>query len=153
MKEKPTVAFILTLIGGVLILLAVPILFLKVYVTQVYFLEPMHGIKERGWLIPLIMFSVILSIPGIITIIGALMIKSSDKGRVKNGGILVTIILAIWLYVTIVLHEILLGPFYIYIREIPLREGSMISSVIALIGGVIALFWKPPEVLTQLGSK
>jgi hypothetical protein len=99
MKEKPTAAFILTLVGGVLILLTVPILFLKVYVTEVYFLEPMHGIKERGWLIPLIMFSVILSIPGII-IIGALMIKSGDKGRVKNGGILVAIVSAIWLYLT-----------------------------------------------------
>jgi hypothetical protein len=145
MKEKPTVAFILTLVGGVLILLAVPILFLKVYVTEVYFLEPMHGIKERGWLIPLIMFSVILSIPGIIIIIGALMIKSSDKGRVKNGGILVAIVSAIWLYVTIVLHEMLLGRFHIYIYGTPLKEGFIIGSVIALIGGVIALLLKPPK--------
>jgi hypothetical protein len=152
MKEKPTVAFILTMLGGVLILLAVPILFLKVYVTEVYFLEPMREIKERGWLIPLIMFSVILSIPGIITIIGALMIKSSDKEGVKNGGILVAIVSAIWLYVTIVLHEILLGPFYIYIREIPLREGFVIGSIIALIGGVIALFWKPHEISTHPAS-
>jgi hypothetical protein len=77
------------------------------------------------------------------------MIKSSDKEGVKNGGILVAIVSAIWLYVTIVLHEILLGMFYTYIREIPLREGSMVGSIIAFIGGVIALFWKPHEISTH----
>jgi hypothetical protein len=61
-------------------------------------------------------------------------------------------ILFLKVYVTIVLHEILLGPFYIYIREIPLREGSMVGSIIALIGGVIALFWKPLEISTHPAS-
>ncbi|MCS7130543.1 MAG: hypothetical protein NZ872_03890 [Archaeoglobaceae archaeon] len=101
--EKPTAAYILSLIGGILGLL----LAIGIFVAANLF-GPL-GALFGGMLalVPLI-FSLII-------IWGAMMIKSGEPKKVKNGGIIV------------VVFSILSG-----------------LNIIALIGGILALVWKPP---------
>lgn len=101
--EKPTAAYILSLIGGILgFLAAIGILF----AGSIF--GPLGAIFGGMLaLIPLI-FSLLI-------IWGAMMINTGEPNKVKNGGIIVLV------------FSILSG-----------------LNIIALIGGILALVWKPP---------
>jgi hypothetical protein len=131
MAEKPTAAFVLSLIGGIFILvgaiflLVIAIPFLLGQVPEVE--EPIGFFAFLGSL--LAVGSIIGVISGILIIIGAIMINSGERGKVRNGGILVLIFSIISL--------ILSGG------------GFFIGFLLGLIGGILALSWKPEEVPTQ----
>ncbi len=113
MAEKPTAAFVLSLIAGILALLFGIVIFAAASVVGSMLAGSfgnLGGIVTAlgaWWLIA-----------GIIILIGAIMINSGERGKVKTGGILVIV----FSILTVQLLVIILG----------------------LIGGILALTWKPP---------
>lgn len=124
MSEKPTAAWILSFIGGILGLIAslIYLIYLTVTIAAIgaatgviaeHEMGPyMFGLAGTmayavcGWFI----------IANIIIIIGALKIRTGEPSSVRTGGILVLI------------FSILGG-----------------LNLLALIGGILALIWKPPR--------
>ena len=131
MAEKPTAAFVLSLIGGIFILIGAIFLL----VTAIPFLlgqvpeveAPIGIFAFLGGL--LAVGSIIGLISGILIIIGAIMINSGERGKVRNGGILVLIFSIISLIFSV--------------------GGFFIGFILGLIGGILALTWKPKEVPTR----
>jgi hypothetical protein len=127
MAEKPTAAFVLSLIGGIFILLfgiifgIIPFLFGAV-------IAAIPGIGGIGGII--IVLGLLGIIYGILVIIGAALIYTGDKGKVKIGGILVLL-------------------FSILSIFSPAFGGIIIGFILGLVGGILALVWKPEEVPTR----
>jgi len=111
--EKPTAAFVLSLIGGILILLG------GIFRASVSIFF--------GWLRGLIVILGFLGlIFGTIVIIGAIMIHSGEKDKVRTGSILVLIFSILSLFV---------GG----------RGGFIIGFILGLVGSILGLTWKPAE--------
>ncbi|MDT7865078.1 MAG: hypothetical protein RQ922_04260 [Thermoproteota archaeon] len=97
-------------------------------------------------LIPLshiIIFSLPNLICAIIIIIGAILLYSSEKGRVLAGGILVlvfSILSILFLFMT----GLLLLSFYLI-----LSLDILLGNVMSLVGGILALTWKPEKTSEQ----
>ncbi len=121
-SEKPTAAFVLSLLAGIFIL--IDGIFVTAAATFV-FLVPMMDmfIGVIGMVIGMII-GIAELIFGIIVMMGAFMINSSDPGKVKTGGILVLIFSII---------SIIAGG------------GFIIGLILGLVGGILALTWKPSE--------
>jgi MFS family permease len=123
-EEKPTAAFVLSLIGGIFILLfgiifgILPFLFGAV-------IAAIPGLGGFGGII--IVLGLLGIIYGILVIIGAALIYTGDKGKVKIGGILVLL-------------------FSILSIFSPAFGGIIIGFILGLVGGILALVWKPEEV-------
>ena len=123
-EEKPTAAFVLSLIGGIFILLfgiifgILPFLFGAV-------IAAIPGLGGIGGII--IVLGLLGIIYGILVIIGAVLIYTGDKGKVKIGGILVLL-------------------FSILSIFSPAFGGIIIGFILGLVGGILALVWKPEEV-------
>lgn len=119
MAEKPTAAFILSLIGAVLILIQGLIIavFASIIGAAIGIFHPMFG----GLVI--IIGVAALSI-GIIMLVGAFMINSEDKSRVMTGSILVLVLAIIGFFV---------------------GGGFFIGSILCIVGSILGLTWKPSE--------
>ncbi|MGC8975665.1 MAG: DUF4064 domain-containing protein [Thermoprotei archaeon] len=126
MSERPTAAFILTLISGILVLLSVLLLFVAASLlssTSSEFPEILpYPVGLIGTWITII--GVIGLVFSILILVGALMIYSGEPGKVKTGSILVLIFSILSLFTT--------------------GGGFFIGFILGLIGGILGLTWKPP---------
>ena len=123
MAEKPTAAFVLSLIGGILILLG------GIFGAIIGIIggAAMSIVPGFGWLSGLIIALGILGlIFGIIVILGAVMINSGERGKVRTGSILVLIFSILSLFV---------GG----------TGGFIIGFILSLVGSILGLTWKPSE--------
>jgi len=120
--ERPTAAFVLSLIGGIFILIGSLIVsaFAGI-VGGAMMLIPFLG----GFGALLIFLGIIGVVFGIIIIIGAVMINSGDPSRVRTGSILVLIFSILSLFTT--------------------SGGFIVGFILALIGSILGLVWKPSE--------
>jgi len=123
LAEKPTAAFVLSLIGGIFILLG------GIYGAIIGIIggAAMSVIPGFEWLSGLIIMLGILGlIFGIIVILGAVMINSGERGKVRTGSILVLIFSILSLFV---------GG----------TGGFVIGFILSLVGSILGLTWKPSE--------
>jgi len=123
LAEKPTAAFVLSLIAGVLILLG------GIFGAVMGLIGgAMVGmVPGFGWLGGLIVALGFLGlIFGIIVIAGAVMINSGERDKVKTGSIMVLIFSILSLFV---------GG----------AGGFVIGFILGLVGSILGLTWKPPE--------
>jgi len=123
LAEKPTAAFVLSLIGGILILLG------GIFGAIIGIIggAAMSIVPGFGWLSGLIIALGILGlIFGIIVILGAVMINSGERGKVRTGSILVLIFSILSLFV---------GG----------TGGFIIGFILSLVGSILGLTWKPSE--------
>ncbi len=115
MADKPTAAFVLSLIGGIFIVLGcIPYFAAGSFVGSLGF-----GVGASV----LAGFGVFGLICGLLTILGAVWINSGEKDKVRNGSILVLIFSIVsWI-----------GAF----------GGYFIGFLLGLIGAILGLTWKP----------
>ena len=155
-KEKPAIAFALSLTGGIISLIGAIISIIISIIFIPYMFGILGGISytifgEEGSssiLDYLITFTIIFSLPNlicaIVIIIGAIILNSSEKGRVLAGGILVlvfSILSILFLFTTgLLLLLFFLAPLVILL---------LLGIVLSLVGGILALTWKPEKVSEQ----
>ncbi|MEN2975213.1 MAG: hypothetical protein ABDH32_06530 [Candidatus Caldarchaeales archaeon] len=117
--ERPTAAFILSLIGGILIILGSIVIALFAGI----FGGVMMLIPFLGGLGALIIIAGILGlIFGIMVLIGAILINSDEPSRVRAGSIIVLVF---------------------SILSLSTGGGFIIGFILALIGSILGLVWKP----------
>ncbi|MEM4717518.1 MAG: hypothetical protein QXE81_02005 [Desulfurococcaceae archaeon] len=116
MSEKPTAAFVLSLVGGIFVILgSILVLVAGGLIGE---LVPMvGGLFALAGGVGLIF--------GILIVVGAVMINSGEPGKVKKGSILVLILSILSLFLA--------------------GGGFFIGFILGLIGGILGLTWKPPE--------
>jgi hypothetical protein len=111
-EEKPTAAFIVSLLAGIFILInGILIMIASAFI----FVIPIAGVFVA-------LFGIGELIFGLIVMFGAIMINSDDPSKVRTGGIIVLIFSII---------SIIAGG------------GFLIGLILGLIGGILALTWKP----------
>jgi len=118
MSEKPTAAFVLSLIAGILVLLTGIILAFAGGLAAM--LLPFGEVV--GLVIALAAVNVVL---GILIIVGAIFINSGEPGKVKTGSILVLVLSIISLFAG--------------------GGGFFIGFILGLIGGILGLRWRPTQ--------
>jgi hypothetical protein len=119
MAEKPTAAFILSLIGAILILID------GLWVAVAFSILGGLGFMLPGfeWIGGLFLIvAVVAIILGILTLIGAMMMNTTNKDKVRTGSILVLVFSIISL----------IGG-----------GGFFIGFILCLIGSILGLTWKP----------
>ncbi len=119
-KSYPTAAFVLTLIGGIFILLNGIVLAALSAVLGGFALGFFPGLGAL-----LIALGVVALLFGLIVIYGAVKMHSGVPGSVRTWGIIVILMSLISL--------VMGGGFYI-------------GTILALVGGILALVWHPPTV-------
>ncbi|MEM2020902.1 MAG: hypothetical protein QXP80_01580 [Zestosphaera sp.] len=120
MDEKPTAAFILSLIGAILVLATSLLIVALGGIVETFIPDRMH----IGSFTALIMlFGVIGLVFGVLMLIGALMINSGVPSKVKTGSVIVIVSSVL---------SLLVGG------------GLIIGFILGLIGGILGLTWKPP---------
>ncbi|MEM1583633.1 MAG: hypothetical protein QXF28_03445 [Nitrososphaerota archaeon] len=119
--ERPTAAFVLSLIGGILILLGsiVTAIFAGIFGGAMMIVPFLGGL---GALV--IAMGILGIIFGIIILIGAIMVNSSNPSRVRTGSIIVLVFSIL---------SLLSGG------------GFIVGFILALIGSILGLVWKPYE--------
>ena len=123
MGERPTAAFVLSLIGGILYLLfGLLVAAASAFIGSI---AGLAGLGVSGATIALI--GSIGLISGILMIVGAAMINSSNKSRVRMGSILVLVFA-------------LVGALFTF-------GGLVIGFIMALVGSILGLTWSPPAPL------
>jgi len=121
-KEKPTAAFVLSLIGGIFILLGTFFYIFLFYYTVT--ITQFVGNKGDSYAsLTLVVIGITGLTSSILVIVGANMINSGEVEKVRKGGILVLI--------------------FSIISLIPSYGGLIIGFILSLIGGILALTWKP----------
>jgi hypothetical protein len=118
----PTAAFVLSLIAGVLILLG-GIFGAIVGIIGGAMIGVIPGLGWLGGLIVILGFLGLIF--GIIVIVGAVMINSGERDRVKTGSIVVLISSILTLFVGGI--------------------GGYTGFIVGFIGGMFGLLWKPTE--------
>jgi len=113
MAEKPTTAYILSLIGGIFILIGGLVI---AAVGSIFVFLPVAGAAIIG----IGVFGIICAI---LVILGAFWINSGEKDKVKNGAILVLLFSILSLIVT--------------------GGGFFIGFLLGLIGAILGLTWNP----------
>jgi hypothetical protein len=117
--EKPTAAYALSLIGGILILIGgIGHAFLGAICGSLVSMIP--GAESAGGVIFLYMSLGLIC--GIIVIIGAVMINKAEPAKVKTGSVLVLVFS--------IISIISGGGFYI-------------GTILGIVGGILGLVWKP----------
>jgi len=123
MAEKPTAAFVLSLTGGIFILLGgIIATYIWIIGSAAMSIIPGFGLFS-GLIIALGILGLIF---GIIVILGAIMINSGEREKVRTGSILVLIFSILSLFV---------GG----------TGGFIIGFILSLIGSILGLTWKPSE--------
>lgn len=124
MEEKPTTAFILSLIGGILIFLGT----LYFVISNVVLWSIFASLGFLGFPPINIALVVALSLWGVIcgtlTVVGAILIDSGEIHKVKNGSILVLV--------------------FSILSWIGADAGLLVGFVLGLVGAILGLTWKPP---------
>jgi hypothetical protein len=116
--EKPTGAFVLSLIGGVLV-----VLFALVIIAIGAFGGAVLGIVGFGWLGGLvIVVGVVHLIFGVLMIVGSIQMNSGVPGNVKTWSIIVLVVSVIGLI---------------------MGAGLFIGAILGLVGAILGLVWKP----------
>jgi len=116
MAEKPTAAFALSLIGGIFILLG-GIVYIAAGSAVGILGYGLGGSVIAG-------LGVFGLVCGILTILGAVWINNGEKGKVRNGAILVLI--------------------FSILSWIGGAGGFFIGFLLGLIGAILGLTWNPP---------
>ncbi|MEM4562164.1 MAG: DUF6114 domain-containing protein [Desulfurococcaceae archaeon] len=116
MPEKPTAAFVLSLIGGVLVILS-SILVIVAGGLVGEILPVVGGVVATVGVVGLFL--------GVLMIVGATMINTGEPGKVKTGSILVLVFSILSLFIS--------------------GGGFLIGFILGLIGGILGLTWKPPQ--------
>jgi hypothetical protein len=125
MGEKPTAAFALSLIGAIFILLGgIATAAVFAYLGTAFSLA---GLGDFG--LGFAVIGVLGFIWGIIALVGAIMMNSSDKSRVRTGSILVLVFSIISWF----------GSF----------GGFFIGFLLCLIGAILGLTWNPSTTTTE----
>lgn len=128
MGEKPTAAFVLSLISGVLVLLTALLVFVAASLLGSIISEiPEIPGGSAILTIDPVWFAVIGTaglIFGVLILVGAGMIHSGEPGKVRVGSILVLVFSILSLFTV--------------------GGGFFIGFVLGLIGGILGLTWKPP---------
>ncbi len=124
MAEKPTAAFILSLIGAALIILNA--LILAFFTTLVGVAISVFG-RTLGMVLPRLGSLVFLVgigglVIGIIVLAGAFMINSEDKSRVTTGSIIVLVFSIMSLFI---------------------GGGFLIGFLLCVVGSILGLAWNP----------
>lgn len=119
MAEKPTAAFILSLIGGIVYLLTG--LIIAAASTFIGSLASFGGLGMVGVAVAAVGAVGIIS--GIIMVVGSVMMNSSERSKVRTGAILVLVLAIIGAIFTV--------------------GGFVIGFILALIGSILGLTWKP----------
>ena len=128
-REKPLVSFALSLAEGILILIDAILLILlsTLFLTSVVIYD--HQMINITSLNPLfIIIPLIGIICSAVVIFGSILINTGDHSKVRLGGILVVIFSVI---------SIIAGG------------GFLIGLILGLVGGILALVWKPKDTATQ----
>jgi hypothetical protein len=129
MPEKPIAAFVISLVGGILILLFGAIFgILAILGGLLIAIIPAPGAGLLGGLV--IIFGILGIISGISVIIGAVLIYTGEKGKVTIGAILVLLFSILSIFT-------------------PAFGGMIIGFMLGLIGGILALVWKSTETLIR----
>ena len=124
MGEKPTAAFVLSLLAAIFIIIGG--LF---YVVLFSWLgSTMDFIGMGGWGYSFVIIGVLGLVWGILTLIGAVMINSGEPSKVKTGAILVLI--------------------FSIISWFGAAGGFFIGFLLGLIGAILGLTWKPERSAT-----
>lgn len=119
MAEKPTAAFILSLIGGIIYLLVGALI-----AVGAAFIGSVAGLAGAGAIgLAVVAVGSIGLVSGVVMIIGAAIMNTSDKSRVKTGSILVLVFTLIGAIFTV--------------------GGFLVGFILALIGSILGLTWKP----------
>lgn len=121
MAEKPTAAFVLSLIGGVFILINGILMALIAFVGGTA-LSLIPGLGFIGGIV--IAVGAVGLVLGILIIIGAIQINSGEPGKVRTWSIVVLVLSIISLFI---------------------GGGFIIGFVLGLVGGILGLVWKPEE--------
>jgi len=89
MAEKPTAAFVLSLIGGLIIVIGSLLSAIVFFLIGGGFLFVIPGVE---WLGALMLILIVLPIIfGIIVLVGAMWINTAERGKVRNGSLIVLI--------------------------------------------------------------
>lgn len=130
--EKPTAAFALALIGAIFIIInAVLALIGGLFIAGMAgeyseWLEmiPGAGAAVGAYVAIILIYAIVGLVFGVLVLVGATMINSGEKSKVKTGSILALVFSILSIFVG--------GGFYI-------------GLILGLIGGILGLIWKPEE--------
>ena len=118
MSEKPSAAFVLSLIAGIFILIGGLAI---AAVGAIFVFLPVAGAAIAA-------IGVFGIICGLLTILGAIWINSGQKDKVRNGAILVLI--------------------FSILSWVGAIGGFFLGFLLGLIGSILALTWNPPATQT-----
>jgi hypothetical protein len=119
MAEKPTAAFVLSLLGSIFIIIGG-----LIYAVIFSIIGGVFDFIGFGGLGAMAMIIGVLGIVwGILTLVGAIMMNSEDKGRVRTGAILVLI--------------------FSILSWFGAAGGIFIGFLLGLIGSILGLTWNP----------
>lgn len=119
MAERPTAAFVLSLIGGIIYLLVG--LLIAVAAAFLGSISGLAGYSMAGMAVAAV--GGIGLVSGALMIIGAVMVSSTSKSRVRTGSV-------------IVLVFAIIGALFTF-------GGFIIGFILALIGSILGLTWSP----------
>jgi hypothetical protein len=121
MAEKPTAAFVLSLLGSIFIIIGG-----LIYAVIFSIIGGVFDFIGFGGLGAMAMIMGVLGIVwGILTLVGAILMNSEDKGRVRTGAILVLI--------------------FSILSWFGAAGGIFIGFLLGLIGSILGLTWNPPR--------
>ncbi len=124
-EERPTAAFVLLLVGGIIILIEAIILGVAAAVLGLVIVAiPGAGLVGSGVLAAIVAVAFILAI---LIIVAAFKVKSGEPDTVKK-----------WSIIALVLSII----------ELIFGGGFYIGSILALVGAILGLVWKPKATAT-----
>lgn len=120
MPEKPTAAFILSLLGAIFIIIGglVYAIIFSIIGSIVSFIPGMEGLGGT-----IAILGILGIVWGILTLVGAIMINSGDKSKVRTGSILVLI--------------------FSILSWFGAAGGLFIGFLLGLIGSILGLTWNP----------
>jgi hypothetical protein len=123
-QEKPTIAFVLSLIGGIFILLGGLVYLARGFIITVFTgWIPFVGIVGAAVGAFVAIIGILGILWGILVIYGATLIGSGETEKVRTGSILVLI--------------------FSIISWIGAAGGFFIGFILGLIGAILGLIWKP----------
>jgi hypothetical protein len=121
MAEKPTAAFVLSLLGAIFIIIGG-----LIYAVIFSFVGGVLDFFGFGGLGAMAMIIGVLGIVwGILVLVGAIMMNSDDKGKVRTGAVLVLI--------------------FSILSWFGAAGGLFIGFLLGLIGSILGLTWNPPR--------
>ena len=131
--EKPTAAFVLSLVGGIFTLLAGLAIIGLGQAIATYYNGDISGLYEYGAL---------GLVPGLLCIIGAVMLNSREKPRVRTGSALVLILTLVSVGGGYAMTGNIFGGLII--------DGFFLGFILTLIGSIMGLVWSPPTSLATM---